>query len=105
MRITTYITFDMHTGQVLKHVWYEHSGTVAFCKGDDTAKATEQITQQQAAQQMQFNTQMMGLFQQQFAKQNAISDYLQGVLKPMVDNPTGYSPTALSAMRANATDT
>ena len=29
----------------------------------------------------------------------------QGRLKPMINNPTGYSPAALAAMRAQATDT
>ena len=78
--------------------WYEYEGPVALCKGDDTAKAAEQ-------QQMNFNSQLMAIFQQQFAKQSAVLDFLKGKLQPMIDKPTGYSPEALTTMRTSATDT
>lgn len=76
----------------------DYAGSVALCKGDATAKAAEE-------QQLQFNTQLMSIFQQQFAKQSQIFDFLKGKLQPMIDNPTGYSPEALAAMRTSATDT
>jgi len=78
-----------------KGYWY--AGKVGGLKGDSTAKAAE-------AQQSQFNQQLMSIFQQQFAKQSQVLDFLTGKLKPMIDNPTGYSPEALAAMRAGATD-
>jgi hypothetical protein len=105
MRVTTKYVFNIVTGEVLEHEWYEYAGAVELCKGDDTVKAQEQLNYQQSQQQMAFNGQMMDLFKTQFAKQDAISQYLQGVLKPMIDNPQGYSPTALSSMKAQATDT
>ena len=78
-------------------VWYNDDAPVARLKGDSTAKAAEQ---QQAA----FNAQLMSIFQQQFGRQSAIFDYLKGKMQPMIDNPTGYSPEALAAMRTSATD-
>lgn len=77
------------------YVW---CGVVAQCKGDDVAKQQEQ---QQAA----FNTQLMGIFQQQFAKQSEVLDFLKGKLEPMISNPTGYSTEAETALRTGATDT
>jgi len=77
-------------------VWSNEPGF--FFKGDSTAKAAEQ---QQAA----FNSQLMTIFNQQFAKQSQLLTYLQGKLQPMINNPTGYAPDALAAMRTSATDT
>jgi hypothetical protein len=105
VKVTTKIVWDMMTGSVLEHHWFDYAGTVALCKGDDTVKAQEQLNYKQSQQQLDFNSQMMDLFKTQFAKQDAISQYLQGTLKPMIDNPQGYSPTALSSMKAQATDT
>lgn len=34
MRITTRITWDMASGEVLEHQWYEYAGPVAQCKID-----------------------------------------------------------------------
>lgn len=76
----------------------EYGGEFALCKGDDTAKAAEQ-------QQASFNSQLMSIFNQQFSKQSAILDFLKGKLEPMIDNPTGYSPEALTAMRTSADET
>jgi hypothetical protein len=84
---------------------FEDDRPVALCKGDDTAKATEQLQQQNAQQQMAFNQQLMTLFQQQFGKQNAVMDYLNGKMKPIVDaGGKGFSDDALAAMRTSATD-
>lgn len=76
----------------------EYTGEFALLKGDSTAKAAEQ---QQAA----FNSQLMSIFQQQFNKQSAVLDFLKGKLQPLIENPTGYSPEALAAMRTQADDT
>lgn len=89
--------FDMVTG-----VWtddgvvWSNEPALSF-KGDDTAKAAEQ---QQAA----FNAQLMSIFTQQFDKQQALLGYLKGKLQPMINNPTGYSPKELAALRTGATD-
>lgn len=103
MKITTKVCL-MWDEQAQRYVadpstWegYEYDGPVAHCKGDDTAKQAEQ---QQAA----FNANLMNIFNQQFVKQNEYRDFLAGKLKPMIDNPTGYSPEALTAMRTGATE-
>lgn len=75
-----------------------YRGSWGFCKGDATAKQAE-------SQQNAFNQQLMSIFQQQYGKQSAVLDFLTNKLKPMIDNPTGYSPEALAAMRTSATDT
>lgn len=88
----------MATGEVLEHEWFEYDGPIAACKGDNTAKAAE-------VQQMQFSQQLMQVFQTQFGRQSAILNYLTGVMKPQVAaGGEGYSPAALNAMRASATD-
>jgi hypothetical protein len=76
---------------------YEYEGEVALCKGDSTAKAAEQ-------QQLNFNSQLMSIFNQQFGQQTAVLNFLKGKLEPMLDNPTGYDDKTLAAMRASASD-
>jgi hypothetical protein len=71
--------------------------TVSGGKGDQIAKQAE-------VQQMQFQGQLMQVFQQQFGQQSGILDFLKNRLQPMIDNPTGYSDAAKAAMKANATD-
>lgn len=96
-KIYTKIITD-RDGNVLKSEYHLWGGKVDLCKGDSVAKQQEQ-------QQLQFNTQLMGIFQQQFTKQSAVLDYLKGKLQPIIDaGGTGYSKEALTAMRTGATD-
>ncbi len=95
MFVYTKITIDIETGTVLECEGFDYDGAIILCKGDDTAKANEQS-------QLQFNQQLMSLFQQQFGKQNAITDQLTKTLMPMLQNPQGYSPEALAALRSQA---
>jgi hypothetical protein len=67
-------------------------------KGDKTLQASEKA---QAA----FNNQLMTAFNTNFGKQSAVLDQLTKRLQPMIDNPTGYSPEALTALRTSASDT
>lgn len=55
-------------------------------------------------QQLDFNKQLMGIFQTQFGKQSGILDYLSGKMKGNIANPQGYSPEALTSMRTAATE-
>jgi hypothetical protein len=71
--------------------------TVSGGKGDKTLKAQEQA-------QANFTNTLMASYKTQFAKQGAILDFLTSKMKPMIDNPTGYSPAALTAMRTQATE-
>lgn len=99
MRIHTRIESEW-TGDFLVSVYeegYWYSGPVALCKGDDLAKQQEQS-------QINMNNQLMAMMQQNFSNQQALLSYLKGKLQPMIDNPTGYSDTALAAMRTSATD-
>ena len=97
MIITTRITWSW-TGELLEHQWFEYSGTVDLCKGDNTAKQAEQ-------QQMAFQQQLMQVFSAQYGKQSAQLDYLNSILKPIAENPRGYDPATLTAMRTSASDT
>lgn len=85
--------------------FYEYEGTVALCKGDDTAKQSEQLQLQNQQQQLDFNTQLMGIFQQQYGQQQQVYQYLQKQMQPIIDaGGTGYSAQALASMRTSATD-
>lgn len=75
-----------------------YRGSWASCKGDDTAKQAEQ-------QQLNFNNQLMNIFNQQYAMQSAVLNFLKNRLQPMIENPQGYSDQTLAAMRTSATDT
>lgn len=83
MKVTTKIVFDCE-GNVLEHEWFEYSGPVAECKGQDVAQGQQQ--QELAMQQQAFQTQM----QQLQTLNGAFSKYLSGNI--------GYSPTAMAGM-------
>jgi hypothetical protein len=72
--------------------------TVSGGKGDNTLKQQEQA-------QANFTNTLMQSYKQQFGQQSKILSFLTSKLQPMIDNPTGFSPTALTAMRTSATDT
>lgn len=95
MFVYTKLTIDIETGNVLEREGFDYFGPLALCKGDDSAKQAEQ---QQAA----FNQQLMSLFSTQFASQQGILNTLKTTLMPMLQNPQGYSPEALAALRSQA---
>lgn len=99
MRIHKKLVFSMVRNRLvlLHEEGFDYDGPIAECKGDDTAKQSEQ---QQAA----FNQNLMNIFNQQLGKQNQMMDFIRGKLQPMIDNPTGYSDDALAAMRTGATE-
>lgn len=97
-RVTTSITWSMITGEVLEHKFSEYAGPWALAKGDSTLSAGEQ-------QQQQFNTMLQQAFQNQYGKQSAQIDFLNSILKPMAENPTGLSQQDLTSMRTSASDT
>jgi len=71
--------------------------TVSGGKGDSTLKAQEQA-------QANFTNTLMQSYKQQFGQQSQILSFLTGKLQPMINNPTGFSPEALTAMRTGATE-
>jgi hypothetical protein len=78
-------------------VWSNESSALLF-KGDSTAKAAEN-------QQMQFDSQLMGIFNQQYANQSGILKYLQGKLEPMITaGGKGYTDEQLASLRSGASD-
>jgi hypothetical protein len=66
--------------------------------GDKTIKASEQA-------QLDFQRQLTDIFTKQYGEQSEVLKFLKDRLQPMIDNPTGYSPSAKAAMRAEAVDT
>ena len=98
MFVYTKVVIDTNTGAILESEGYEYDGPVAECKGDATARQSEQ---DQAA----FNKTLMSTFQSQLAKQGQITDLITKTLTPQLLNPTGYSPEALTALRTSASDT
>lgn len=51
---------------------------------------------------VQFSRALMDIFQQQFAGQQGILNFLNGKLTGMINNPTGFSSQDLAAMRGTA---
>jgi hypothetical protein len=98
MRVITRAILDIESLQWLETDSQEYEGAVAFCKGDKIAKKAEQ-------QQLDFQTQLSKIFTQQYGDQKAQLDYLNGQLKPLVENPTGFTPAQLAAQRTSASDT
>lgn len=71
-------------------------------------KKQQAVTLEASEQQLAFNTQLMSLFQSQYATQKSTLDFLQGVLKPVITQAEagqGYSTAELNAMRTSANDT
>lgn len=65
--------------------------------GDSTAKAAEQS-------QANFSNTLQQIFTKQYGQQSAILNFLTNKLEPQIENPQGYSDTALNSMRTSATD-
>jgi hypothetical protein len=103
-RVWTKVVVDLASGSVLEAEGYDYDGEWALAKGDDTAKASEAASLQNQQTQMQFNQQLMAVFQKQFGQQTDVLNYIKGKMQPLIDNPTGASPEALAAMRTSATD-
>lgn len=71
-------------------------------------KDQQKVTLEASKNSLQFQQQLMSLFQQQFANQKGVLDFLQGTLKPEIARAQageGFSDKALAAMRTSATDT
>jgi hypothetical protein len=71
--------------------------TVSGGKGDS------QLKQQETAQ-ANFTNQLMGTFNTQFQNQSNILSFLNSKMQPLINNPQGFSPSALAAMRTQATE-
>lgn len=71
-------------------------------------KDQQKVTLQASQQQLAFNTQLMTLFQKQYADQKSTLDFLQNTVKPIVaqsQTGKGFDPATEAAMRTSATDT
>lgn len=79
--------------------------------GGGPSQATQeqqQVQLQSSQQQLQFNNQLMALFNKQYASQQNVLNYLQGQVKPIIarsEAGQGMSAAAEAAMRTSATDT
>ena len=95
--IYTKIVIDMETLDVLEREGFEYYGPIAACKGDSTAQSAE-------SSQSNFSNQLQQAFQTNNAAQQNQLNFLNGKLQSAINNPQGYSPATLAAMRAQATD-
>lgn len=71
--------------------------SVSGGKGDETVKSSEKAS-------LNFQNRLQSAFKQQFGQQSAILSYLQGKMQGQIDNPQGYTPEALAAMKTQATE-
>lgn len=70
-------------------------------------KEQQQVNLTASQQQLQFDSQLMDLFQKQYANQKSVLDFLQGTLKPIVTRSEageGFTPEQEAAMRTSATE-
>lgn len=100
MQILINPVWDMEALRIVSHSGsYECSGPYFHYKGDPTAQAAE-------ASQASFDNTLQQIFQAQYGKQSAITDYLTKQMEPLIsEGGQGYSPQDLAAMRTSATDT
>ena len=88
MRITTKYVFNMVTGEVLEHEWYEYSGPVAMCKGADEANAQRK--------------QMLDMDQKAFDLQMDQIKSVAASFSKFMTNPEGFSPSGMASMTSDA---
>lgn len=62
------------------------------------------LAQQNEQQQLDFSKQLTQIFQAQYSDQHDVLQFLQGALTPMIQNPTGYSDSALASLKTGAVD-
>lgn len=67
-------------------------------KGSGTTQAAEHAN-------LAFTQELQKIFIDQYNNQRGVLNFLKGRLEPGVNNPQGFAPAALAAMRAQATDT
>lgn len=70
-------------------------------------KQQQQVDLQASKQELQFQTQLMSLFQKQYGDQKDKLDFLTSVLKPVISQAeagNGFSTPELAAMRTSSTD-
>lgn len=75
--------------------------------GSSQTKQQQQVNLEASQQQLQFNEQLMGLFQQQFQNQQNQLNFLKGVMQPVITQAQagkGFSDEEEAAMRTSATD-
>jgi hypothetical protein len=91
MRVTTVITWDVETGEVIEHEFYEWCGSVdKLCSsGDSTASALEKS---QAAMTTTLNND----YNTTFAEQQSVLASQTAKLNYIAANPMGYTPQELA---------
>lgn len=70
-------------------------------------KEQQKLTEEQTQQTMQFDQQLMQLFQKQYATQQTQLNFLNSIMKPVEANAAagnGFTKPELAAMRTSATD-
>lgn len=87
-------------------VCHDYDGPLALCGGGNSGDQQEESAQQQESQQQeQYESQLMGLFTNQFSQQSGVLQYLQGQMQSNISNPQGYTPQQLASMRTSSDDT
>jgi hypothetical protein len=97
MRIYTRIVIDMATLAVIESDWFDYTGPIALCKGDNVANNEE-------ASQANFSNTLQNAFQTNNAAQQNQLNFLNNKMQSAIDNPQGYGASTLASMRAQAND-
>lgn len=97
MRVYTRIVIDMETLKVIESDWFDYSGPIALCKGDNTASGAE-------TSQADFSKTLQSAFNTNNAAQQNQLNFLNNKMQSAIDNPQGYRPDVLASMRAQAND-
>lgn len=83
MRITTRMTIDMATGEVLEHQWYEYEGLVELCKGEQEGVKNAELAQ---------NAQFLKVMNDQLAMQKRFADPVFNNLAHYLSDQHGFTP-------------
>jgi hypothetical protein len=97
MRVYTRIVIDMETLKVIESDWFDYTGPIALCKGDNTANNEE-------ASQANFSQTLQNAFNTNNAAQQNQLNFLNNKMQSAINNPQGYSAQTLASMRAQAND-
>lgn len=101
MRISTLVSFDMETYEILERESYEYSGPVELCKASGAQNTI-------SGEQQQFYSTLTNDYSTQFANQSSILKSLTGAFAPIINagpGQQGFSAPEQAAMRTSAMDT
>lgn len=95
-KVYTLLRYD-NSGHLIEEQGYEYEGQVVLMKASQEEKDAARSSQA-------FTDTLRSMFQEQFKYQRGIMDTILAKVTPLFQNPQGFAPDALAAMRTNASE-